>query len=407
MLSLLAGISHQHANPTAPSAPRVLWIDIKHGGLDYYDAFRKALIARGLQMVEHELDARGWEPMVTSLKSSDAAILGFGWMSGEKPFARFIRELTPFSYKACNESNSAEHKHARHQPACLCGRLPLLVLLNKEYTLMPQKYAWFKSHCVTAAFTVHHQVAEHEQASGTPFYRISFGVDSTRFAAATSIATEVDHSVQQYGYEYDIGFTGVLRKDQTDNWRSRIFRESWPKLSKHGTRLYTGEKGGVHAGVAHAELNATEYVRRMHMCKAWLSTTGPVDLVGTRFFEVMATGTTLLVANRVKNDTIYESLGITEHRHALLFSTLSEFEAIVRNLSNPLFEIQRKKIIHRAKALVDSRFSWVAIASRIDAVLRCSIAGGSGSSRSCAQLHSRRHHYSVVHNTTTLLKHNN
>ena len=60
------------------------------------------------------------------------------------------------------------------------------------------------------------------------------------------------------------------------------------QLRARGVRLYSGERGGVHVGVAHAELNGSEYVRRMRRCKAWLSTTGPADLVGTRFFEVWA-----------------------------------------------------------------------------------------------------------------------
>lgn len=42
--------------------------------------------------------------------------------------------------------------------------------------------------------------------------------------------------------------------------------------------------------VAHAELNSTQYVKQMRNCKAWLSTTGPADLVGTRFFEVQLYG---------------------------------------------------------------------------------------------------------------------
>ena len=49
-------------------------------------------------------------------------------------------------------------------------------------------------------------------------------------------------------------------------------------------------RGGVHIGVAHARLNATEYVRDMHASRAWRSTTGPADLVGTRFFEVRVYG---------------------------------------------------------------------------------------------------------------------
>lgn len=110
-------------------------------------------------------------------------------------------------------------------------------------------------------------------------------------------------------YECDLGFTGVVRGEQTANWRFRIWRESWPRLRARGVRLYSGERGGVHVGVAHADLNASEYVRRMRSCKAWLSTTGPADLVGTRYFEVMATGTTLFLQTELSTSPPTAALG--------------------------------------------------------------------------------------------------
>ena len=57
--------------------------------------------------------------------------------------------------------------------------------------------------------------------------------------------------------------------------------------------------------------------------------------MGTRFFEVMATGTTLLLANRI-NSLAYSSLGIHEGKHALFFETLPELEAIVHRRASRL-----------------------------------------------------------------------
>ena len=47
-------------------------------------------------------------------------------------------------------------------------------------------------------------------------------------------------------------------------------------MTADGARLFSGAP----LGVTHVKLNGSEYVRRMRQCKAWLSTTGPADLVG-------------------------------------------------------------------------------------------------------------------------------
>jgi hypothetical protein len=98
--------------------------------------------------------------------------------------------------------------------------------------------------------------------------------------ALSPLAREASRSSPTY--EYDLGFTGVIRHEQTNNWRYQIWRHTWPRLRAHGLRLYSGPKGGVHVGVAHAAVNLSVYVHAMRHSKMWLSTTGPADLVRTR-----------------------------------------------------------------------------------------------------------------------------
>ena len=115
---------------------------------------------------------------------------------------------------------------------------------------MQEKMTWLRAHCVHAALSVHHDVAKFEIVSGVPFHRIWFGVDAARFAEdSTQRGSDV---VSDEHYEYDLGFTGVIRHDQTDNWRARIWKQAWGLLAKRGLRLYSGPPKGVHAGVAHA-----------------------------------------------------------------------------------------------------------------------------------------------------------
>ena len=123
---------------------------------------------------------------------------------------------------------------------------------------------------------------------------------------------------------------------------------------------YAGEwEGGVRSGVAHNELNSSMYVAMMRASRMWLSTTGPVDLVGTRYFEVMATGTTLCVCNRLHGNAsaAYSSLGLVHERTVVMFDSLEEFEEIVANYTTrPEYEARRMAIVRRAQALARRHF---------------------------------------------------
>lgn len=246
---------------------------------------------------------------------------------------------------------------------------------------MRDKMAWIRSHCVDAALSVHHDVAKFSAATGVHFHRIWFGVDSTRFAQDHTPPPQgpntppAPHGLRNH-YEYDLGFTGVVRADQTANWRLRIWKQAWPLLSKRGLRLYSGPPRGIHVGVAHAELNASQYVSKMRATKLWLSTTGPADLVGTRYFEVMATGTTLCVCNRMSGASaiVYESLGIKEGKHVLMFESIDEFVEVVTNYTTrPEYQARRIAIMRHAQELAMRKFSWGHVAEKVDRVLHDSV----------------------------------
>ena len=273
------------------ASPRVLWVEQRHSNLEYYDALRYALVRRGVNITDatHSRDKAWLSAPLASAQPVDAVLLGFGWMGAEPPLARDIRSLPEFS-RTCGQPGANASAAAAK---CLCGTVPFFVLLNKEYALMPQKFRWLQHHCVDAAFSVHHDVAQYEAASGVPFFRISFGADTTRFSRASTpsssplpvavqhpasassspgepadilvrgimsrqtasaaafgtparrvgdepLATasaQADVAVGQqelaaaaHTYEYDLGFTGVVRKDQTSNWRYHIWKQSWPQV---------------------------------------------------------------------------------------------------------------------------------------------------------------------------------
>ena len=128
----------------------------------------------------------------------------------------------------------------------------------------------------------------------------------------------------------------------------------------------------MHVGVAHVELNQSEYVRAMQASKLWLSTTGPADLVGTRYFEVMATGTTLCICNRMEagKERVYSSLGIVEGRHVVAFSSIDEFIGLVTNYTTrPEFETRRKAMVEHAQEFARRKLSWLHVAKKVELVL--------------------------------------
>ena len=149
------------------------------------------------------------------------------------------------------------------------------------------------------------------------------------------------------------------------------------RLAARGLRLFSQSFGrGVRVRAwlsQHKKLDPAEYVRTMQSSKLWLATTGPADLVGTRFYEVMATGTTLCVCNRLHGNAsaAYSSLGLVHGRTVVMFDSLEEFEEIVTNYTTrPEYEERRAAIVRRAQALARRRFAWEQVAARMDRVLR-------------------------------------
>ena len=128
--------------------------------------------------------------------------------------------------------------------------------------------------------------------------------------------------------------------------------------------------------MAHVTLNSSEYIERMRSSKMWLSTTGPADLVGTRYFEVMATGTTLCLCNRMADPAVYGSLGIREGVHVAMFDTLAEFEELAINFTKPEHEARRMAIVRRAQLLAFRKFSWHHVGERVEGALRAAAKSG-------------------------------
>ena len=355
-----------HARPL-----RIAWLDeTYHPDVYYYDVLRTHLQAFGHSVETRRPPMRpgdaGERKQATGqpvpfreiddeARQFDVVVASFGWMFDENP-SRAVRRLPGW----------------QTDTGALCGSggPPLVVVLNKEYVKLGVKMAWLRAHCVSAALSAHHDHATYARQTGVPFTRISFAVEPHVFngagGAGLTPSYKTDHS--DGSYTHDIGFSGVLRRDQSGNSRGLIWDRGFPRL-RHLVRVWWGGSGSVHHGVAFRGVNQTQYAAAMRGSKLWFSTTGPADLVGQRFFEIMSTGTTLCISNRLDNSSAYSSLGIVEGVHLLLFSSVDEFVDLVVNYTQRVeYEPRRLAMLRNARVLARNH-TWRRQAQILEGVL--------------------------------------
>ena len=347
---------------------RIAWLDETwHPEVYYYDVLRVHLQAFGHSVETRKPpllmgDARGgkqasgqpvpFHGVDGEARQFDVVVVSFGWMYDETP-SRSIRRLPAW----LRETGAF----------CGSGGPPLVVVLNKEYVKLSAKVAWLRAHCVTSALSAHHDHATFANQTGVPFTRISFAVEPHLFNGATGAGPDVSLTHHD-SYTHDIGFSGVLRKDQSGNSRDLIWDHGFPRLRRL-VRVWWGGSGSVHHGVGFRGVNQTEYAAAMRGSKLWLSTTGPADLVGQRFFEIMSTGTTLCISNRLDHSTAYSSLGLVEGVHLLMFSSVDEFVDLVTNYTQrDEYEPQRLALVRNARVLARN-YTWRRQAQILEGVL--------------------------------------
>ncbi len=210
------------------------------------------------------------------------------------------------------------------------------VILNKEYTALEEKLEWIKESNFNAAFTVHHDFKEYENITNTKFYHLPFAANPELFKNYN----------EEFNYEYDFGFTGIIRPEQTENWRYKVHSTLKDTDIWGDTRIYFTD---------HHHDSLTDYAKRICTSKIWFSTTGPADLVGTRYYEVMLTGTTLLACNR------FDYLGLFEEdKHCIMFDTVEELAEKVKFYSDPTNEEKRMEIVKNAYDLSINNHNWKA-----------------------------------------------
>ena len=236
-------------------------------------------------------------------------------------------------------------------------RLPLLVMQNKMYVPngwreivgnVSAKHVWVREAGASAAFTWLTRHQEFTAVSGVPTYWMPFGVELAKFSPRRG-------SFGKEAQPFDVGFTGASGADKYP-LRSKLlsavqamnvtgFFGTWQQtaLNKKDPRAW---KAGDH----------TEYALQIARARIWLSTTGPSNIVGTRYFEILASGTTLLMCNRPPaGEWVYDGL-FEDGVHVVMFDSVDDMRTkVLYYLHN---EALRQRIVAAAHALTRTIHTW-------------------------------------------------
>ena len=212
--------------------------------------------------------------------------------------------------------------------------VPSVLVLNKEYKKLEEKFRFVQDNRIRLVFTTHHNYNAWEGEVGVPFIHFPFAVDPELF--------------QDYGERkrYSFGFSGSLHTQWTDvraRVKDHVFWK-WPvKRPRYwGMRLFWSEGG---RRIFRLPINE-DYARTIGRSRIWLSTPSAVELVGTRFYEIMAVKSLLMCSRSPAYEGLFE-----EGKHCVMFDPdLGDFD-------DTLFHYLRHE--DERKAIVDAAYDHV------------------------------------------------
>ncbi len=227
--------------------------------------------------------------------------------------------------------------------------IPLFPILNKEYTGLDNKLEWIKSMKAKAAFTVHHDYEKFAKITGLPFHRIMWSANANLFK---------DYDTK---YKFDLFFSGVTRPEQTGNLREKIL-SNLDKLSKYKLSINARSQKNNYKGKV---FSPKDYAKKLACSKICLVTTGPADLVGTRFFEVMAGNKSLILCNYMDNK-VYGDMLIDNYNCVMFHNKDDFFDKAIYYLEH---EEERLKIINNAYKNFQNNLTWEVSSKNIKKII--------------------------------------
>jgi len=217
--------------------------------------------------------------------------------------------------------------------------VPLYIILNKEYARLGEKLEWIKELKPIKCFTVHHDSELYSKKTKIPFVRISWSADHKVFKN------------YKEPYRNDLFFSGVVRLGQKNNIRQKI-HDLLCRLKLPRVKFNVIGRGDKNIKGARSE--NIDYAKELARSKIGFVTTGPADLVGTRYFEIMAGNRCLILCNRMPKE-VYGNIAI-DGFNCVMFDDEHDFIQKYRFfIAN---EDKRMEIVHRAYKYFMDNHTW-------------------------------------------------
>ena len=246
--------------------------------------------------------------------------------------------------------------------------VPIFSLINKEYSKLSEKVQFFSDVGVQAVFTHHHNLEDFVGKIGIPLFFLPFGVNPFRFKFSGSKRS------------YDLGFAGLLKNptfgDLQAETRIELMREIYfsvlntPILRKAQYakwrliwKSWTGSPGADLIGrlLGHGKLSEKSYVDALRSTKAWLNLPSPLDIISTRYFECMASGTLVLAQKSPALEYVFPSHLMETFEHISELPLLLE-----KTLSDEAWRMERTL---EARNFVLENHTWdITVHNMLDAI---------------------------------------
>lgn len=216
--------------------------------------------------------------------------------------------------------------------------IPIFPILNKEYSALDKKLYWIKSLNPKAAFTVHHDSEKFSEVTNIKFHRIMWSANQDLFKN------------YEQDYKYDLFFSGVSRPEQKNNFREQILSDL-SVLSDYILEINLRKSTSNYRGKI---FSPKDYAMKLASSKICFITTGPADLVGTRYFEVMSGQRSLILCNKM-NEKVYSNILIDKF-NCVMFKDKNNFFDLVKYYLNN--EEERMKIVENAYKYFLNSQTW-------------------------------------------------
>lgn len=279
------------------------------------------------------------------------------------------------------EEQSARLPQSDPHPAIRLGEvtdIPKVFFLNKEYKKLAQKLEYIRSSRFDAVFSFHHDCCQWEAQTGCRFHHVPFAVDPDVFR---------DYGLRK---RFDVGFSGGLHSAYTDlrfRIKELLFADARvpssvglryrlrgnPLRDGHRRRRVYWVEWGARSLIGRPLIKqGRAYAKVLNRCGTFLCTPSAAGLIGTRFFEVMASGAVALCPRGGAYGGLFE-----EGRHCVLFDPdLSDFEDKLDYCLT--HEEERAAICRRAARHVMAHHTWRHRAESMSTVFEALVAGSRG-----------------------------